>query len=113
MRAPRIVLFVAAAISIALLVGLAIRPAPAGPGAPVVAAAQPSTIDRGLDGAQRMSPGQLSQSIGRGEVLVLDVRDADAYLAAHIEGALHIPLSYIESEIPYLRRGKRIVAYCT
>lgn len=112
MRTPRIVLFVAAAISIALLVGLAIRSAPAGPGAPVVAA-HPSTIDRGIDLAQRMSPGQLKQSIGRGDVLVLDVRDADAYLAAHIEGALHIPLSYIESEIPYLRRGKRIVAYCT
>ena len=112
MRTPRIVLFVAAAISIALVVGLAIRPAPAGPGAPVVAA-QPSTIDRGIDGEQRMSPGQLKQSIDRGDVLVLDVRDADAYIAAHIEGALHIPLSYIESEIPYLRRGKRIVAYCT
>jgi rhodanese-related sulfurtransferase len=44
---------------------------------------------------------------------VIDVRDVDAYLAGHIEGALQIPLSYIAGEVPYLRRGKPIVTYCT
>ncbi len=61
----------------------------------------------------RIMPDELRQKIARGEVTVIDVRDADAYLAAHIPGSLHIPLSRIEGEIPYLPREKPIVTYCT
>jgi len=46
-------------------------------------------------------------------VTMLDVRDADAYLASHIPNALQIPLSRVEGEIPYLPKEKPIVAYCT
>ena len=56
---------------------------------------------------------ELAEMLKRGEAIILDVRDVDAYMAGHIEGALHIPLSYIEGEVPYLRKGKRIVTYCT
>jgi rhodanese-related sulfurtransferase len=51
--------------------------------------------------------------IERDAVVVLDVRDIDGYKTLHIAGAKHIPLSYIESELPYLERSKPIVAYCT
>ena len=61
----------------------------------------------------RIMPDELRQKVERGEVTVIDVRDADAYLAAHIPGSLHIPLSRIEGEIPYLPRQKPIVTYCT
>lgn len=44
---------------------------------------------------------------------MLDVRDVDAYAAAHIAGALQIPLSRVEGEIPYFAKDKPIIAYCT
>jgi hypothetical protein len=61
----------------------------------------------------RISVGDLRAKLSRAEVVVIDVRDMDSYVAAHIPGALHIPLSYIQQELPYLPRGKPIVTYCT
>jgi predicted sulfurtransferase len=87
------------------LVALGVRNTPATPAPVPVPVAQ--------DGAGRTSPRELAEMLNRGEAIVLDVRDVDAYLAGHIEGALHIPLSYIPGEVPYLKRGKRIVTYCT
>lgn len=49
----------------------------------------------------------------RGEVVVIDVRASEAYVASHIPNALHIPVTHIESEIQYLAKGKKIVTYCT
>jgi hydroxyacylglutathione hydrolase len=46
-------------------------------------------------------------------VTIIDVRDADSYRDRHIPGAMHIPLAYIQGEIPYLPKDKPIVAYCT
>jgi|ERR1700693_5546755 3-mercaptopyruvate sulfurtransferase SseA len=53
------------------------------------------------------------QEIDRGSLVVIDVRDADAYLAGHIPGALQIPLMRIEGEANYLPRNKPILTYCT
>jgi Rhodanese-like domain len=61
----------------------------------------------------RVAATALREKIERGEVRVIDVRDADSYMASHIPGALQIPLSYIESEVPYLRGPIPIVTYCT
>jgi hypothetical protein len=66
-----------------------------------------------LESVPRISVPALREKMDRGEVVVMDVRDIDSYTAAHIAGAMHIPVSYIESELPYLPRGKPIVAYCT
>ena len=66
-----------------------------------------------LESVPRISIAALREKIDRGDVVVMDVRDIDSYTAAHIPGALHIPVSYIESELRYLPRGKPIVAYCT
>ena len=66
-----------------------------------------------LESVPRISVATLREKIDRGEVVVMDVRDIDSYTASHIAGAMHIPVSYVESELPYLPRGKPIVAYCT
>lgn len=106
MKISRTVALIAAAVAVVLLVGLTLRPKTA----PASASAQPATP---ADGVARTSPRELAAMSARGEAIVIDVRDADAYIAGHIEGALHIPLSYIEGEVPYLRKGKPIVTYCT
>ena len=66
-----------------------------------------------LESVPRISTAALREKIDCSEVLVMDVRDIDSYTASHIAGAIHIPVSYIESELAYLPRGKPIVAYCT
>jgi 3-mercaptopyruvate sulfurtransferase SseA len=53
------------------------------------------------------------QEIESGSVVLIDVRDAEAYVASHIPGALQIPLMRIEGEVNYLPRDKPILTYCT
>ena len=60
----------------------------------------------------RIEPAELRAQLERGAVTLLDVRDAGSYIAGHIDGALHIPLSRVEGEIPYLPKEKPIVTYC-
>ena len=59
----------------------------------------------------RITPADLQQRMAG--VTIIDVRHADNYTFAHIPGSLHIPLSFIEQEAPYLPKGKPIVTYCT
>lgn len=66
-----------------------------------------------LDAIPRIDASNLQGRMTRGEVVVIDVRDIDSYTALHIAGAMHIPLSRIEGEVPYLRGSKPIVTYCT
>lgn len=77
------------------------------------AATTPVAMMTSLESVPRISVATLREKIDRGEVVVMDVRDIDSYTASHIAGAMHIPVSYVESELPYLPRGKPIVAYCT
>ena len=56
---------------------------------------------------------ELQSMVEKNEVTVIDVRNIEPYLAAHIPGALQIPVSMIEGEIPHLSKGKKIVTYCT
>lgn len=60
-----------------------------------------------------VSVAELKALLDRGAVTVIDVRNAEPYLASHIPGALQIPLTRIQGEIPYLPKGKRIVTYCS
>ena len=48
-----------------------------------------------------------------GQVTVIDVRSMDQFLASHIPGSLHIPVTRVEGEIPYLPKDKLVVTYCT
>lgn len=61
----------------------------------------------------RIKAGEVLQKYEAKQVTIIDVRDVDSYKARHIPGSLHIPLSYIAGEVPYLPKDKPIVTYCT
>ncbi len=46
------------------------------------------------------------------EITLVDVRPAKEFDAAHIPGALSIPLADLEAQLKHLPKGKPIVAYC-
>ena len=110
----RNLVFVVAAVAVVALVIFAVvhKPAPQGAaapaGAPEASAPTPPPAD-----VPFIDPAQTKQLVDGGGVTLLDVRDADAYLASHIPGALQIPLARVEGEVPYLPKEKPIVAYCT
>lgn len=81
--------------------------------APAPAQAPPTTeTAAGAEASvPRISPQELQKRLPT--VVVIDVRAADNYLFAHIPGAMHIPLAYIEQEAQYLPKDKPIVTYCT
>ena len=96
------------ALSFAAVVAMRDRGAPK----PEVKTAAATTLTS-LESVPRITLAEFREKMDRGEIVVMDVRDIDSYTASHIPGAMHIPVSYIESELPYLPRGKPIVAYCT
>lgn len=48
----------------------------------------------------------------KGEVVVLDVRPSEEYLAAHLPFARSIPLDELKLRLSELPKGKTVVAYC-
>jgi phage shock protein E len=87
----------------------ATRPAPA-----PMAAAPDADHDHGAESTiRRMTATELRSALDRGEAVVIDVRDIDSYAAGHIAGSMHIPLEFIESQLPHLPRDKALVTYCT
>lgn len=62
---------------------------------------------------QRISAEDLRDKFNAGTVTIIDVRDATSYAAGHIPGALHIPMSSIQSNLDLIPKGKDVVAYCT
>ncbi len=55
---------------------------------------------------------RLLERVRAGEVTVLDVRPAEEYEAAHILGAVSIPLPELERRLDSLPRDREVVAYC-
>ncbi len=54
----------------------------------------------------------LLRRVRAGKVTVLDVRPAEEYRAAHIAGAVSVPLKELEKYLGRLPKGREIVAYC-
>jgi rhodanese-related sulfurtransferase len=103
--------FAVAAVAVVALVGFAVvhssnKPAP--PSAPEAAAPTPPPAD-----VPFIEQAEAKKLLDANGAAVLDVRDVDAYLAAHIPGALQIPLARVEGEVPYLPKDKPLLAYCT
>ena len=46
------------------------------------------------------------------DYLFIDVRSEDEYSSGHIEAAIHIPVSEIESRLDEIPKEKMIIAYC-
>jgi len=61
----------------------------------------------------RIAAEDLRAKLNRGEVTVVDVRDAAAFTREHIPGALNMPFASLEAQIDTLPKGKAIVTYCT
>ncbi len=77
------------------------------------AAPQPAAVNTDEASVRRVKPADLRAAMQRGNVIVIDVRDLDSYAAGHIPGAMHIPLSFMETQVPYIPRNKAVVTYCT
>ncbi len=54
----------------------------------------------------------LRRKVSKGEVTILDVRPAEEYQAAHISGALSVPLPQLARRLSELPRRREVVAYC-
>src|SRR5262249_40353613 len=55
---------------------------------------------------------RLRERVKTGEVTVLDVRPAEEYRAAHIAGAVSVPLKELEARLAMLPKNREVVAYC-
>jgi rhodanese-related sulfurtransferase len=55
---------------------------------------------------------ELITRLGRGEIVLVDVRPPEEYAAGHIEGARSIPLDELEHRLADLPADREIVAYC-
>lgn len=59
-----------------------------------------------------VSHAELTALIERGDVTVLDVRPSEEYRAAHIRGAISVPVRELKRHLAELPPGQQIVAYC-
>jgi rhodanese-related sulfurtransferase/DNA-binding transcriptional ArsR family regulator len=59
-----------------------------------------------------VSRAELLRRAEAGDVIVIDVRPAEEYAAAHIPGAVSIPLDELPARLDALPQGSEIVAYC-
>lgn len=77
-------------------------------------AAVPAVRDAylGQDTTGEMSREELRARVAAGDVVVLDVRPAEEYLAGHIPGALSIPVQELAERINELPEDTEIVVYC-
>lgn len=84
--------------------------------------AQPNAPAAGHDHADhaledkmpRINAEELRRLLAAKQAVVVDVRSAEEYAQAHIEGAINLPIQQIETrEYPKLPRGQRLISYCT
>ncbi len=62
----------------------------------------------------RVSAGELKRLVAARQAVVVDVRSAEDYRRAHIQGAINLPLPQIEAgQYPKLPRNQRLISYCT
>lgn len=96
---------------------LALQPADAvsaAPSAPDAGPAAPGTSAEDADPTLRVTQQEFVKLFGARAVTIVDVRDAESFAAAHIPGALSIPLDSVEQAVERLRKaGKPVVAYCS
>lgn len=85
----------------------------AAPSSAVTPTAAGAAAEPDLSAVARIDVQQLHAKMQQNAVMVIDVRDIDSYTSSHIAGAGQIPLSRVESEVPYLPQEKQIVFYCT
>ena len=64
-------------------------------------------------GFNDISLDDLKKGLADGSILLVDVREAEEYVAGHIRGALFNPLSKFDpAKLPVATDGKKVVIYC-
>ncbi|MGQ0843462.1 MAG: ArsR/SmtB family transcription factor [Sporichthyaceae bacterium] len=66
----------------------------------------------GPEDTEEVDTATLLRRLDSGEVVLLDVRPEPEYVAAHLPGAVHIPLSELADRLAELPADREIVAYC-
>ena len=66
----------------------------------------------GADDTEQVDLVELLRRAETGDVVVLDVRPAPEYAAAHLPGAVNIPLEQLEDRLTELPADREVVAYC-
>jgi rhodanese-related sulfurtransferase len=66
--------------------------------------------DRGA--MEQLSARELEERLGRGDVVLLDVRPEREFRAGHIAGARSAPLSMLDDLVATLPKRREVVAYC-
>ena len=64
------------------------------------------------EGMEVVDKPALLERVESGDCIVLDVRPPEEYDAAHVAGALSMPLEELERRLGELPRDRQIVAYC-
>jgi rhodanese-related sulfurtransferase len=63
-------------------------------------------------GAPRLEPKRVAETIGDGEVELLDVREDHEWEAGHIPGARHVAVNDLPAKADELGRDRRLIVYC-
>ena len=61
---------------------------------------------------QPIEADELLQRLGEDQVILLDVRPSEEYVAGHLPQAVSVPLAELEARLEELPLDKEIVAYC-
>lgn len=64
------------------------------------------------DSLDAISRHDLLRRLAEGDVVVLDVRPEDEFVAGHLPGAINVPVASLDRVMASLPRDKEIVAYC-
>jgi FkbM family methyltransferase len=96
---------------------LALQPAEPVAATTTTVASEPagsSTTAEDADPTLRVTQAEFVKLFTARTVTIVDVRETDAFAAAHIPGALSIPLDSVEQAVERLRKaGKPVVTYCS
>jgi len=55
---------------------------------------------------------EIRKKVNRGEILLLDVRPVEEFLAGHFPGAVSLPLADLREKVRTIPRDAQVVAYC-
>ena len=63
---------------------------------------------------EEVQPTEAATELDAGDVALIDVRESTEFEERHIEGAIHVPRSYLEQRIEQYvpDRSKRVILYC-
>ncbi len=62
--------------------------------------------------SEQLGRAALASALGRGKVVVLDVRPAIEYASGHLPGAVSVPIEQLARRLSTLPRDRRLVVYC-